>query len=237
MKYMGSKNRIAKYIIPILEKNREPNQWYIEPFVGGANMIDKMTGDRAGFDSNEYLITLLNKMSQGWEPPKNVTKEFYENVKNNKDDYEKHLVAYLGFQLAFGSQLFNSFRRDNLGKRNYSLEAYNNIINQSKRIKGIHFEVKKYHDINLKEKCLIYCDPPYKGTAKYQENKDIFDYNKYYKWIVDQSKNGHKVFCSEYNMPNDFICIWEKPLINNFSKSKSIEKLFIHESQFKTFKP
>jgi len=35
MKYMGSKRRIAKYIIPIITKNLTPDRWYIEPFVGG----------------------------------------------------------------------------------------------------------------------------------------------------------------------------------------------------------
>ena len=36
MKYMGSKNRIAKYILPIMLKDRKPNQYWVEPFVGGA---------------------------------------------------------------------------------------------------------------------------------------------------------------------------------------------------------
>ena len=42
MVYMGSKNRIAKELIPIITKDLKPNQWYVEPFVGGANMIDKI---------------------------------------------------------------------------------------------------------------------------------------------------------------------------------------------------
>jgi DNA adenine methylase len=41
MKYMGSKNRIAKYILPIMLKERGQRIW-VEPFVGGANMIDKV---------------------------------------------------------------------------------------------------------------------------------------------------------------------------------------------------
>ena len=43
MKYMGSKARIAKHILPIILKDRKPNQWYSEPFTGGANLIDKVT--------------------------------------------------------------------------------------------------------------------------------------------------------------------------------------------------
>ena len=32
---MGSKNRIVNEILPIILKDRKPNQWYVEPFVGG----------------------------------------------------------------------------------------------------------------------------------------------------------------------------------------------------------
>lgn len=38
---MGSKRRIAKDILPIILENRKENQFYVEPFVGGCNLIDK----------------------------------------------------------------------------------------------------------------------------------------------------------------------------------------------------
>lgn len=41
MKYMGSKNRLAKEIMPIMLKERGQRTW-VEPFVGGGNMIDKV---------------------------------------------------------------------------------------------------------------------------------------------------------------------------------------------------
>ena len=64
MKYLGSKNRIAKNILPIMIKNRKDGQFWVEPFVGGANMIDKVSGNRIGSDSNEYVIALLIEMSK-----------------------------------------------------------------------------------------------------------------------------------------------------------------------------
>lgn len=45
MKYMGSKRRVAKYILPIMLAERKPDQWWVEPFVGGGNMIDKVEGN------------------------------------------------------------------------------------------------------------------------------------------------------------------------------------------------
>ena len=44
MVYMGSKNRYAPYIVPILQKTIDEHNadTYIECFVGGANIIDKI---------------------------------------------------------------------------------------------------------------------------------------------------------------------------------------------------
>ena len=45
MKYIGSKNKISKHIVPIIQKAIDENNIdiYYEPFVGGANMIDKIS--------------------------------------------------------------------------------------------------------------------------------------------------------------------------------------------------
>ena len=70
MKYMGSKNRIAKHILPIMLAERKEGQFWVEPFVGGANMIDKVDGNRIGADFNEYLISLWQELQKGWIPPR-----------------------------------------------------------------------------------------------------------------------------------------------------------------------
>lgn len=59
---MGGKNRIVKELLPIILKDRQPNQWYLEPFVGGCNMIDKVEGNRIGNDANKYVIALFREL-------------------------------------------------------------------------------------------------------------------------------------------------------------------------------
>ena len=63
MKYMGSKNRIAKHLLPIMLAECEKHnitKW-VEPFVGGANMIDKVpdTFERIGYALNDHVIHAL----------------------------------------------------------------------------------------------------------------------------------------------------------------------------------
>lgn len=62
MVYMGSKAKYAQYIVPILQKVIDKNNinTYIEPFVGGANVIDKVKCERRiGYDRSDTLIALL----------------------------------------------------------------------------------------------------------------------------------------------------------------------------------
>ena len=62
MNYFGSKSRQAKYIVPIIQKYIDDNNItvYIEPFVGGANVIDKIVCPfRYGYDINKYVIALF----------------------------------------------------------------------------------------------------------------------------------------------------------------------------------
>ena len=63
MKYVESKNRIAKELTPIIQSYiTDETKGYLEPFVGGANMIDKIEHhNKIGCDIHKELIALLNK--------------------------------------------------------------------------------------------------------------------------------------------------------------------------------
>jgi len=97
MKYVGSKNRLAKELLRIILLGRRHNQYYVEPFVGGANMIDKVTGNRIGNDNHMYLIALLIAVRDGWVPPTDVSRGEYYSIKSNKGNYLNHLVGFVGF--------------------------------------------------------------------------------------------------------------------------------------------
>lgn len=44
MKYMGSKAKVARYIVPIIQDHidRSGFETYLDPFCGGCNIIDKI---------------------------------------------------------------------------------------------------------------------------------------------------------------------------------------------------
>lgn len=239
MQYMGSKNRYAKEIIPIIQAYIDNNSItkYLEPFVGGANIIDKIKcKKKIGCDLNEYLIALFQMVQKDIsQVPDFILCEDYNEVKLNKDKYEKWYQGLIGF-CSFGNKLWGGYARnskdDVTGERTKSY--FKSIKEQSTNLKDIHFAHMSFQDIP-KEKLkgyVIYCDPPYRGTTKYKT--DPFPYDEYYVWCREMSKDNI-VLCSEYNMPEDFKCIWSKETTtqidsnrkSNDSKNIRIERLFI----------
>ena len=228
MKYMGSKNRIAKHILPIMLEHRTDDMTWVEPFVGGANMIDKVKGKRIGADFNEYVISLFTGIQNGFIPPNTVTEDEYRNARLNR--LVTPLVSFIGFGCSYSGKWFGGYARGNTSKgepRNYCLESKNNILKQSKNLNGVKFINCSYQDLEIPENSLIYCDPPYEGTTRY---KDGFDHLDFWEWCRQKSKEGHQVFVSEYNAPDDFECLWQKEVNNSLTKNtgakKGVEKLF-----------
>lgn len=232
---MGSKNKIAKYILPIILKNRKKEQFYVEPFTGGGNMIDKVSGNRIGGELNKYVAALLSEMSKGWFPEMDkITIEEWNDIKENKDKYPDHLVGYVGTQLSFGSVWFASYSKDSIGKRNYFAETKRNIRKQSRKLKGVDVRCCSYSDLIIPENSIIYCDPPYFGTDKYRGFEQI-DHVHFWDWCRNKVTEGHEVFISEFQAPEDFVCVWAMNRISQspqLSNKKLTEKLFVHESQF-----
>lgn len=228
MKYMGSKNRIAKYILPIILKDRKEGQWYVEPFAGGFNLIDKVEGNRIAGDCNPYVTTLFTAIQRGWIPPDTVTEVEYKEASRNRE--VTPLVSFIGFGCSYSGKWFGGYARGNANNgtpRNYCLESKNNILKQYNAVRGIKIEYSSYARLNIPSNSVIYCDPPYKGATGY---KDSFDHEKFYEWCRAKKAEGHTIFVSEYNMPEDFICIWQKEQISSLTQDTgskiAVEKLF-----------
>jgi len=237
---MGSKNRIAKHILPIMLKDRKESQCWVEPFVGGANMLDKVTGERVGADVNKSLIMCLDALSTGWVPPSTISRDEYNQARVSwKNGENSAWIGYIGVNGSYGGRWFDGgyagVSRTNSGKeRNYPLEAFNNVIKQAPLLKDVKFLHSDYKNLKVPDSSVIYCDPPYEGTKDYLLAKNSgFNSEEFWQWCRDKAKEGHTVFVSEYNAPDDFECIWQQEVKSSLSANgyiggskKSIEKLF-----------
>lgn len=244
MKYMGSKSRIAKDIVPIIQGYIDRNHitTYIEPFVGGANVIDKIhCKRRIGTDKNKYLIALLQRVADGNELLESVSRELYSDVRATYDTgkYEDWLVGNIGFLASYNGRWFDGgyapagYEQTKNGPRyrDYYQESKRNILSQQKDIASVDFGVKDYTEYNPLG-CLIYCDPPYSGTKQYK-NAMNFDYELFWDTVRKWSRNNI-VIVSELTAPNDFTCFWKKNVSRTMKSTdntmRALEKMFIYNS-------
>ena len=227
---MGSKAKYAKYILPIILKDRRPGQFYVEPFVGSGNLIAKVDGNRIGADINNYLISFHLAMQNGWTPPENVSEQEYNDIRLNKDKYPPELVAFVMFSCSYAAKFGAGYARGKNSKgeyRNYALEGKNNCLGYKPKLDGVIFKCCSYDELEIPNNSIIYNDIPYKNTTKY---KDKFDHAKFWIWAENMVNKGHKVFVSEYSAPENWNCVWHKEVFNSLTKNtgskKGIEKLF-----------
>jgi DNA adenine methylase len=236
---MGSKSRIAKYLVPIIQGYLDKHEYsfYLEPFCGGCNIIDKIDHPRRlASDKQHYLIELFKNTHKLEELPKDfVTREHYNDVRNSyntKDGkYEDWYIGAIGFLASYNGRFFDggyAGTSEEKGKvRNYYDETFRNLKEQVPNLLGIMFFEQDYSVWDGIENCLIYCDPPYKGTKQYNVSKN-FDYDKFWNWCREMSKKN-TVLISEESAPDDFECIWEQPVMRTIKandKKTKVEKLF-----------
>lgn len=218
-------------------KDRKDGQYWVEPFVGGANMIDKVEGNRIGADFNKDLINLLNGLQSGWLPKKSYTKDEYVSAQKGNNPCEIE-TGYIAFNCSYSGKYWGRFAgKSNTAKgvRDYTNESYKNVIKQAPNLESTKFIHTSYEGLILPDNSIIYCDPPYEGTYSDVEGygKLSFNHDDFWQWCRDKSKEGHTVFISEYNAPDDFRCIWQQEVKSSLSANgksggskKSVEKLF-----------
>jgi len=239
---MGSKNRIFNNMMPIILKDRKINQYYIEPFVGGCNSIDKVDGLRIGSDKNKYIFEMWKGLQENKERPCTIDKKLYDEARtefnngtNNK--FDDFTIGWIGWMASYNGRFFDGGYAGNYLKRDYIDEQIRNTESQIDNIKDIIFHNKSYEELDIPNNSIIYCDIPYKGTKQYIASKN-FNYDNFWEWCRNKTTEGHSVFISEYNAPLDFECVWEKQVTNSMNTSityKPIEKLFVYKNSIDDF--
>lgn len=230
---MGSKRRIAKHLLPImLQKAKERNiATWVEPFVGGGNMIDKVPDSftRIGYDLNPHTICAMIDIRDNPEQlPDSLTEDCYKILIGSAPE---SVSSWVRIACSYGGIFESKLAADKTGKRNYAAEAKRNALKQSPLIQGVEFICDSYENLDF-ENCLIYCDPPHQDTSGYKTGD--FDHDKFFDWCRNQAKKN-LVFVSEYNAPNDFKEVWRGEIKTNFASARAkathnaIEKLFLVE--------
>jgi DNA adenine methylase len=215
------------------EANKRNITIWLEPFVGGANMIDKVpnTFKRIGVDYNahtiEALIAIRDLVN---ELPLGISEVNYKSLKSTPPN---PITSWLRFVASFGGKFENGYaREDNSDETTFVSYGKRNAQKQSPLLKGVRLINKSYTEIENIKNAVVYCDPPYEGTTGYKTG--AFNHVEFWQWCRETAKDN-LVFISEYKAPDDFECIWEGVQSTNFASQrtkathKATEKLFTYK--------
>ena len=227
MRYMGGKSRISKQIAEILNSAIDKNKPFVSLFCGSCAIESKVQADvKILNDKHPYLIAMWQALQNGWMPPDVVTKEEYYHVKANMDE-NPALTGFVGFGCSFGGKWFGGYVKDKRGD-DYCGQAKRGLLKDLVGIQSATFTCLDYHDVEIPDGAVVYCDPPYANTTGYTVGK--FDTNEFWDYMRQLSKR-YDVYISEESAPDDFECIWSKEKVRTLEKSDNVgrvkvEKLF-----------
>lgn len=119
----------------------------------------------------------------------------------NQSSWQKRRIALLRVaQVLKGKQLEQLERLQQLQQ-----------LGRFERLQQLIIKNMSYNEVEIPKNAIIYCDPPYQGTAEYKEGG--FNHKLFWDWARDISKTN-KIYISEYSAPTDF-----KPLLSFEQKS------------------
>ena len=226
MVYQGGKFRQSKVIAPIINQCIKENniENYYEPFVGGANILDKIIcKNYYANDIDQQLIAFYQYIKDGGEPLSTVEKEEYQNMKDNQNKYPDYLLGNIKYMASFGGKPWGGYV--GIDKRNGHKKYDGALVNFKKQIpilKQTIFSSVDYRELTFEKDSIIVCDPPYKGTTGYRGIN--FDSETFYEWFRKMSKEHYCVLC-EYSAPEDFTLFKAISVAKTLSATDNVTKV------------
>lgn len=241
MRYMGGKSRISKALSEVILAHTAKREVYVEPFVGGGAMAEKMAPHFETVvlnDLHEDLMLMWDAvLNKGWIPPTEVSYEQYQELRYTPEP--SALRGFVGFGCSFGGRWFEGYARGGATSkgepRNHQAESQRNLMKQVKKIGKAVCVQGSYEDMPPVDVApVIYCDPPYEGTKGYKGG--AFPHEAFWRKAQQWAEAGADVFVSEYNAPVGWEAVWEKPLrssvrVGSEERHLAIEKLFVWKGQ------
>lgn len=191
MQYLGGKSSIAKYIALHISERMTISSRFVEPFVGGFNIVPHLRPHKAlCSDTNLSLINMYKSLQRGWEPPDKLSEQEYHILKEMNDP-ENPLTAFASFGCSFGGKEWGGYARQK-GTDYFSRFAKNSLMRKKLHMSPVEFRCCDYIHIETLTHDVVYCDPPYFETTKYNH---LFDSFLFFKW---SETLGVPVFISEF---------------------------------------
>lgn len=215
-------------LLPVLNRLREGRVW-VEPFVGGCNVLVNQPGCRIAGDGNPFLIALLTAVRDGWVPPEFVTRDQFMECKHSPESFDPALVGYVGTCAAWGGLWLRGFAGGTHTTR-YRVRSRPNLLRLGRQLDGVSLYAGSYETIAIPSGAFVYCDPPYKDTTGYLGSAS-FDHDKFWCW-AGQVSRFCKLAVSERVAPPGWVSVMDTTcslVCKGYSKEVP-ERLFVMDT-------
>jgi len=165
----------------------------------------------------------------------NFTLPISKNWNERRMEYKKDWVAHMKIKDCLNLEQLEQLQRLERLERLELLQQLEQLqqlerLEQLEQLDNIKLLNLDYKDVIIDtppEETIVYLDPPYRGTGKYIEGKDIN-----YEELDNYFRNSpYTCFMSEYNAPFESVMEIEKrSLLNNsdYAKKYALEQLYIN---------
>ncbi len=232
MRYLGGKGRLAKQIACVILSSTPRRDFYLEPFLGGANTFEHISPyfarPHAG-DIHEDLMLMWTAVASGWLPPDQLSQDQYEQLRSAPPSA---LRAFAGFFCSFAGAWFAKYARNERGT-NYAGESYRGIVRVAPAMRRSIVARSSYHQWTPGDGWVVYADPPYAKTAGYRDAASGFDHDYFWSTMDRWVNDGAHVYVSEFSAPPHWTCFGEvaRPSAQKESQRQSCERLFTRTSR------
>ena len=207
MQYMGGKSRIAKDIAKIIGGGKT----LVSLFCGSCAVESKLAPGYERVilnDAHKYLIAMYKAVQNGLDLPEHITREQYYDIKARKDEIPE-IAGFVGFGCSFAGVWFSGYARDLKHGRNYAAVSKRSLMKDFETLKKAEFICGDYREVKIPDGATVYADPPYICTTGY--GGETFSSAAFWDYMREISQRC-AVYISEEYAPEDFQCVWEKPI-------------------------
>lgn len=207
---------------------------YIEPFVGGGSVTAAVAAqgrfrEMQASDLHQDLILMWQAVQASWQPPTDVSEDDYEALRNAEPSA---LRGFVGYGCSFSGKWFGGYARDGrYPGRSYAGESSRSLQRAAKHLTDVSFACRDYAESDVTPGCVVYADPPYVNTTKYDSASTGFDYARFWSVVDAWDSSGAYVFVSERSAPDGWIPVLTVERNRNVAGStgRLVDSLWVHE--------
>lgn len=168
MQYLGGKSAIAQRIAEVIKEREPVRALLIEPFCGGGAAtvaLAPLFNQVRAYDIHPDLILMWQALSEGWEPPTEVSENDY---KQQRYADPSALRGFVGFAASFGGKWFGGYGRRESRKAQPVDENRRGLLKDIQSMSNVAFACAAFDSLTVPPGSVVYADPPYSGTTDYK---------------------------------------------------------------------